>query len=419
MNRAILLAIIMSWTATAGADVVHLADGRSVEGKVVQESADSVQIKIPNGIVTFVNRKEIVSVERGPNAAEVYQSMAEQTSPDNAEAHFQLGLWCRDHNLAAEANSEFKRAIEIDPEHAGAHEALGHVQTESGWGPRGEPKTTKATTLADDAEYGKIERYRRFVDTAIYKIHSLPRAQSKEWVDRLAAMNDPIAAPRMIILLDDRDALIRAAACNALLAMKHKDAVPALVQRTLYDSDATVRSAALTAAAELDRNYSRDLLHGVVAGLNAQPITTVSEQQAMKRLYDRTAIALGVVGNLDSVPFLIQILYPNIEIVETNEGGTKTGMFRSAGDGVDDSGLPTNTRQIYGGVGQPPPNIPRERFHFNDAAEQALKNLTGQNLGVSPKDWNAWWVMHGPELKRRSTEPARQDGDVNLNLRQL
>ena len=408
MSRSLCVTFIVLLAAAAGADVVYLADGRRVEGRVIEESADSVHVKIPNGIVTVVSRKEIKGIERGPSAAEVYQSMAAQAAPDDADARFQLGLWCRDHNLLAEADSEFNTAIEIDPEHEAAHEALGHLMTDDGWGERDKQKIVEPEIVgADEAQREKLTRYRRFIDTAIYKIHSLPRAQSKEWVDRLAAMNDPLAAPRMIILLDDRDALVRAAACKSLAAMNHKDAVPALIERMLYDADATVRDAALNAAAELDRQYSRDLLHGVVAGLTAQPITSVSDQRAMKRLYDRTAIALGFVGNLDSVPFLIQILYPNIEIIETGDGGTSVGMFRSAGDGIDDSGLPTNTREVYAGSGRPP-RAPRERYHFNDAAEQALKNLTGQNLGVSPKDWNAWWRMRGPDLKKKVAESAQQ-----------
>src|SRR5262245_60549312 len=50
--------------------------------------------------------------------------------------------WCRDEQLFLERKKALELLLELDPEHAEAHKALGHVRTKAGaWQPPDKPKT--------------------------------------------------------------------------------------------------------------------------------------------------------------------------------------------------------------------------------------------------------------------------------------
>lgn len=66
---------------------------------------------------------------------EEYRTRLAALDSDDADGHHDLGVWCRENGLARKAKARFRRAIKIDPEHAAAHEALGHVQVEGEWVP--------------------------------------------------------------------------------------------------------------------------------------------------------------------------------------------------------------------------------------------------------------------------------------------
>jgi len=91
------------------------------------------------------------------------------------------------------------------------------------------------TTPNDGSEYEKLLRYRQLIDTAVYKIHSLPRSQSQKWVDWLSSVNDPLARSRMTALLKDRDSVVRDAARKSLDAM-NIDKVPVLAENSGAES---------------------------------------------------------------------------------------------------------------------------------------------------------------------------------------
>jgi tetratricopeptide (TPR) repeat protein len=64
---------------------------------------------------------------------EIYQEKSARLKPDNAEEHYQLGLWCLKNKLADEAQAEFNKAIELNPNHDGARKRLGHTKYKDEW----------------------------------------------------------------------------------------------------------------------------------------------------------------------------------------------------------------------------------------------------------------------------------------------
>ena len=126
--RGVLL--LLALPLSARADVVVTRDGRCLEGKVVEESAQGLVVETPFGRINLA-RAEVVSIERGPSPRERYE--ARRASAKGAEDRYRLGLFCREKGLSKEARQEFEEAVRLDPTHEGANRALGRVLFEGKW----------------------------------------------------------------------------------------------------------------------------------------------------------------------------------------------------------------------------------------------------------------------------------------------
>lgn len=69
-----------------------------------------------------------------------YRSRLADLEEDDADGHFDLGIWCKEKRLKKEAREQFQKVIEIDPDHEGAHLELDHVRYEDEWLPEKEAK---------------------------------------------------------------------------------------------------------------------------------------------------------------------------------------------------------------------------------------------------------------------------------------
>jgi len=407
----LLVLLSLVGPGAARADVIHLRSGR-LEGKVVERKDGHVRIRTDAGIVATVREEEVVRIDRRETAADAYEAMASRVSSADADGHYALALWCRDHGLNDAMQEELAATVAADADHGGARAALGQVKVAGGWKPRDEAMRERGLVLADGewvskeeaaerARTAEFKRLVRYVDAVVYKIHVGPKEQRDAWEEKLAAVDRPIIAAKMAALLSDRHPAVRRAACRSLAAMKRRDAVPKLVRSFLFDSEEPVRAAALDAALGLDRDETAENLHRTVAGLKVQPIRDRRTQRAAKRLYRRLALGLDAVGELRSVPFLIEILYPNIELEALDAGGL--GIIVSRGESRAEDPVVVGT-----GLAEGVPREP-ERYYFNQAAEDALKRLTGRDLGVLPKVWAQWWKEHGAE-RLRQAEARRRPG---------
>jgi hypothetical protein len=124
-----LLALLLLATCAA-ADIVVLDDGRRIEGEVVRQGAKEVVIRTAAGEVAFP-RSRVVEIIEKKSREEEYRERLEAC--ETAEDFHQLGLWCQSKRLRRRAQKLFERAIEIDPDHAGARGELGFVRHEGEW----------------------------------------------------------------------------------------------------------------------------------------------------------------------------------------------------------------------------------------------------------------------------------------------
>ncbi|MFW6162548.1 MAG: hypothetical protein ACODAJ_07235 [Planctomycetota bacterium] len=142
--------------ALAAADVVHLADGTTREGRIVETSETHVVLDVGVGNVSLqvrIPRGDVVRIEHGASTHDkLMADYARRLSRvRTADDWYALGAWCQDQRvLKEEARGAWQRALALDPDHADTHRALGHVRLNGEWMSRQRAVTLLAPELTDD-----------------------------------------------------------------------------------------------------------------------------------------------------------------------------------------------------------------------------------------------------------------------------
>jgi hypothetical protein len=113
------------------ADVVHLKAGGTLEGEVT-ETENDVIVRLPAGEVRLP-RQSVLRIERKPSVMQEYGKRAAALQHDDTAGHYELGVWARQQGLETQARAHFQTVIALDPNHAGAREALGYRLVEGRW----------------------------------------------------------------------------------------------------------------------------------------------------------------------------------------------------------------------------------------------------------------------------------------------
>jgi hypothetical protein len=131
MTRILPALLLASLALPAWGDVVHLKTGGSLEGQVV-ETDDGVIIKLPEGEIR-ISKDAIARIEKKTSAFEEYQRRAASLKHDDADGHFQLGLWAQNHDMKNQAKAHFLTVVALQPDHAQARHALGYRRVGDRW----------------------------------------------------------------------------------------------------------------------------------------------------------------------------------------------------------------------------------------------------------------------------------------------
>jgi hypothetical protein len=112
-----ILALALCAPQFAGADVVYLTNGRSMEGIVLEESNDQVLIKLAFGEIGLP-RSSILRIERGPSDLEEYLERRARLVERDARAGdwLQLAGWADSQGLDHGAREAAMRAAQIEPD---------------------------------------------------------------------------------------------------------------------------------------------------------------------------------------------------------------------------------------------------------------------------------------------------------------
>lgn len=165
---AVTVALAAFVANPALADIVHMKDGRQIEGKVIENDPKKPEIKIRvKGIVQSLKRTDVAKVEVKATKEDVYEEKSKALAAGDAQGHFELGLWCQTEGLTAQAKKAFQQAIKVDPDHEGARTALGFEKVDGQWL---DEKAKKAYLASKDEEEkradGKVKFKGEWVDEA-------------------------------------------------------------------------------------------------------------------------------------------------------------------------------------------------------------------------------------------------------------
>lgn len=135
-NRLVLAILALALAAAAPAaraDVVYLEGGGKIRGEIIEETPTQVIVRTPVGSTHVIRRGEIARIERDRNPDQEFDARWKALPTGDANGFFELGKFAKAKGLKEKAERAFNQAISIDPDHAGAREALGHRKHKGRW----------------------------------------------------------------------------------------------------------------------------------------------------------------------------------------------------------------------------------------------------------------------------------------------
>lgn len=153
MKKVLLLAglSVFLCLATTHADTVVLNSGRSVKGKIVEETADEVVIKQESGVTTRISRDDIVEIVRAEDLEKEYQAKLAEVKPEDTRALIELAAWCKEHSLKKQQQELLEQILKLEPNNADAKRELSLLKGELPEKKKGTEKEPDGITFAPGA----------------------------------------------------------------------------------------------------------------------------------------------------------------------------------------------------------------------------------------------------------------------------
>lgn len=129
-SATVVLAVVLS-AGVASSDTVHLRNGSMLHGRVM-ESGDKVLVEMDFGTVT-ISKSDVARVVYDRSPLQELEERERAIDGNDAEALYRLGVWAKQKELATRAAELFRRAVAVDPDHAGARGELGYRRHEGKW----------------------------------------------------------------------------------------------------------------------------------------------------------------------------------------------------------------------------------------------------------------------------------------------
>ena len=170
-------------------DIVHLADGTSREGRVVESNEKEVLLDVGQGSVSLVvriPRSQVTRVEEkaaGGTAlmAEYVKRLSQALKSTKADDWYAFGVWCRgQRGFRDKAADALDRALALDPDHEPTRLALGHVKINDTWMTRQEAIQLVAPGLAENAKLRELELQTQVEDAKTAMLEAQTRNKALE-----------------------------------------------------------------------------------------------------------------------------------------------------------------------------------------------------------------------------------------------
>ncbi len=133
MNRLWTALVLLAALRSAAADEIQLANGRRLEGIVTRKTATEVVLEVGAGTITLA-AKDVSSISPGRTALhELGERLESVKNSRKASDHYELALWAQAKKLSRPVPALALKAVELDPEHAGARALLRHEKRDGRW----------------------------------------------------------------------------------------------------------------------------------------------------------------------------------------------------------------------------------------------------------------------------------------------
>lgn len=113
------------------ADRLILENGNSIEG-IVEKEGDTYVVEFSTGKMK-IHESEVKEVIKEETDLQRFRKRHEQINEQDADAHYELGVWAQTHGLYKQSQQEFRHAIQRNPDHTRARQELGFVKKDGQW----------------------------------------------------------------------------------------------------------------------------------------------------------------------------------------------------------------------------------------------------------------------------------------------
>lgn len=403
----IAISIATSLVASiCNADLIRLKGGGTIDGDILNTTETDYTIRSLAGVVRLP-RSAVESIEPGRSIFAEYEAHRSQTA-DQADPLVELAAWCEEQGLTHERLTHLRRAIELSPDHARARRALGYARVGDLWvdaRATDEATARNATRPAEraaeprtkDADEADPERAARAVQATWFaRIRAVKSSLldsgvtrlEKQGRERIREIHDPLAIVPLVRVLGGGNAECRLLLVEMLGRMACDESTMNLAVVALVDPREEIRSAALS---HLEQRSDERVVAQFRKALG-------SGDDALIR---RAATGLGRFRAAPAVPELIRALTANKRM------RIETPVQRYFHEMPADFREPVRIRAGGADVVRLVPEIgftdagavlavrSERRLEvvtvFRTEVLDALKLITGQNLGFEEDAWLRWY----------------------------
>jgi hypothetical protein len=130
--RTLPILLLLLAPAAALADDVYLHGGGSINGVIVEETAEKVTVDIGAGRMS-VPTSSVERIVRGVSPLSSYREQAASLAPGDVEGWRRLGREASRKGLVAQAREAYTHVLDVLPDDPEANRALGRVLFEGRW----------------------------------------------------------------------------------------------------------------------------------------------------------------------------------------------------------------------------------------------------------------------------------------------
>lgn len=377
----ISISLLLLASAAVG-DTFHLRSGGQVEGQLLNDDESprrTYQIRLDSGGDVTLDVGDVEKVVVLSPAQKQYLDLLKRMPSDTAEMHWKMSEACFKWKLYQERQFHLERAIELDPDHEQARQALKYKKLDDGtwarledikaadglvrwdgkWVTPAQAKLAEAEVEREEAEVAwkkKLRMWRGWLTD--------PRRRSKA-VSEIESIRDPLAAkPLVEMFWSEQNLALRQLIADVLAQLDSGIATSALAQAAMQGDNEDENEIRLYVIKLLERHD----LHGVV-GAFIPELNSPSNVRVR-----RAAQVIGELGD-DTV------VLPLIKALRTRH----TQLVGGAGNG--------NINLSRGGlsVGRTKPKKV-DVWRENREVLSALVKLTDQDFEYDQQRWLNWYL---------------------------